>query len=128
MKKILSIDDSAHTRRVIRGAAEVLGHGFLEAQDGETGIQTLKDFRRDIELVVLDVNMPGMLGFEVLKVIKADPGLRAVPVMMVTTECEGKAIVGAIKAGAANYITKPFGPEELVIKMAETLNMVGEGP
>jgi len=123
MNKIISIDDSAHMRNIIRGAVEVLGYDFIEAPDGEAGLAMVRENADDIKLIMLDVNMPGMLGTEVLDHLKEDAEVKDIPVMMVTTEIESKAIIGAIKAGAANYVTKPFGQEELVTKMVETLGM-----
>lgn len=123
MKKILSIDDSAQLRSIVRGAVEVLGYGFLEAVDGESGLEVIDEHLDEIELVLLDVNMPGMLGFEVLERIKADSKTQHLPVMMVTTESESEAIIGSIKSGAANYVTKPFDQEELMMKMVETIGM-----
>jgi two-component system chemotaxis response regulator CheY len=110
-------------RNIIRGAVEVLGYDFIEAEDGEAGLAMVKENSEDIKLIMLDVNMPGMLGTEVLDLLKEDDTVKDIPVMMVTTEIESKAIIGAIRAGAANYVTKPFGQEELVTKMVETLGM-----
>jgi two-component system chemotaxis response regulator CheY len=124
MPKILSIDDSAQIRHIMRGAAEVLGYELLEAEDGEQGLKVLADNYTDVKLVLLDVNMPKMLGFEVLRRIRADSNLKHIPVMMVTTESEKAAIIGAIKDGANNYVTKPFSNEDLVTKIIETLGAV----
>ena len=123
MKKILSIDDSAQLRSIVRGAVEVLGYEFLEAVDGESGLDVIAEHLNEIELVLLDVNMPGMLGFEVLKRIKDEDATQHLRVIMVTTESESQAIIGSIKTGAANYVTKPFDQEELMMKMVETIGM-----
>ncbi len=124
MGKILSIDDSAQLRNIARGAVEVLGYEFLEAEDGEAGLEVVREHGNTIDLILLDVNMPGILGFEVLQRLKADDRYKEIPVMMVTTESEREAIIGAIKAGAANYVTKPFTQEELITKMVESLGSV----
>jgi two-component system chemotaxis response regulator CheY len=126
MAKILSVDDSMVMRRIIRGAVEVLGYTFLEAGDGAAAFEVLAREWQDIALILLNVNMPGMNGLEVLEKIKASDVYRHIPVMMVTTESERVQVVRAIKAGAANYVCKPFTPEELTTKMVESLGLTLE--
>ena len=70
---------------------------------------------------MLDVNMPGINGFEVLKRLKGNVRFKPILVIMVTTESERMSIIDAIKTGAANYITKPFAQEALATKMVEHL-------
>ena len=67
--------------------------------------------------------MPGMNGFELLKILKSDPQYSNIPVMMVTTEGERKNVVLAIQTGADNYLTKPFSPEDLSTKILECLGI-----
>lgn len=125
MSKIISIDDSAQIRNIIRGATEVLGYDFLEAKDGIEGMEVVAKHADDIALILLDVHMPRMDGFEVLRRLKKSDQYKQIPVMMVTTESEREAIVNAIKIGAENYVTKPFGQEELIMKMVETMGTPG---
>ncbi len=124
MKKVLSVDDSGVMRRIIGRTVDVLGYGFLEASNGVEALDVITKNHADIALVILDVNMPEMDGFEVLAKIKADPVFKAIPVMMLTTESERGKIIQAIQAGAVNYICKPFQQEDLTVKIAESL---GEG-
>ena len=124
MKKVLSVDDSGVMRRIIGRMVDVLGYGFLEASNGVEALDVITKNHADIALVILDVNMPEMDGFEVLAKIKADPVFKAIPVMMLTTESERGKIIQAIQAGAVNYICKPFQQEDLTVKIAESL---GEG-
>jgi two-component system chemotaxis response regulator CheY len=121
MQKVLSIDDSGVMRRIIGRTVDVLGYGFLEAGNGLEGLEVLSRHHRDIALIILDVNMPEMDGFQFLDRIKANPDFKSIPVMMLTTESERGKIVQAIKAGAVNYICKPFTPEDLTVKIAESL-------
>lgn len=123
--KILSIDDSFVIRRIISGAVEVLEYEFLEAADGEEGLVVLEQGYQDIGLILLDWNMPGMNGLEVLKKIKSDVRFKHIPVMMVTTESEKSNITQAIQSGASNYTIKPFGMEELVKKIKECFGRGG---
>lgn len=119
--KILSIDDSAIVRKIIRGAVEVLNYELLEASDGLEGLQVLHNHVEEIVLVLLDWNMPGLNGLEVLEKIKGEDLYSHIPVMMVTTESEKENIVKAIKAGAIHYVVKPFTMEELIKKIMECL-------
>lgn len=124
MKKVLSVDDSGVMRRIIGRTVEVLGYGFLEASNGVEALEVIARNHEDIALIILDVNMPEMDGFELLARIKADPVFKPIPVMMLTTESERAKIIQAIQAGAVNYICKPFQQEDLTVKIAESL---GEG-
>ncbi|MBF0426572.1 MAG: response regulator [Magnetococcales bacterium] len=123
--KLLSIDDSRTIRRVIASIGGVLGFEVLEAENGAIGLEILHDLSDEIGLVLLDWNMPGMNGLEVLQAIKADPILRRIPVMMVTTEGEREYIIRAIQAGAVHYQTKPFSQEEMAARIMEALGMGG---
>ncbi|MCL1940367.1 MAG: response regulator [Synergistaceae bacterium] len=117
--KILSVDDSVVVRKIIRSAIGVLGHDFIEAEDGEEALSLLETEYSDIGLILLDWNMPGLNGYEVLLTLKEDERYKDIPVMMVTTESEKSNIVSAVRAGAINYLTKPFSNEDLLTKIME---------
>jgi len=121
MQKVLSVDDSGVMCRIIGRTVDVLGYGFLEASNGLEGLEVLAKHHQEIALIILDVNMPEMDGFEFLERIKANPDYQPIPVMMLTTESERGKIIQAIKAGAVNYICKPFKPEDLTVKITESL-------
>ncbi len=123
--KILTVDDSRMIRTIIKGVIETLDYEAVEAECGAAALEVLGKQGAEIALVLLDWNMPGMNGLEVLKAIKADDSLRHIPVMMVTTEAEKGNIVRAIQSGAANYLTKPFQQQDLVTKIMECLGMGG---
>ncbi|MCX7711999.1 MAG: response regulator [Clostridia bacterium] len=123
--KILSVDDSAIIRKIIRGAVEVLHYELLEAADGQEGLEILQKEYGDVELILLDWNMPGMNGLEFLQRIKADAKFGRIPVMMVTTESEKENIIKAIQAGAVHYMTKPFTIEEMTKKILQCLGRDG---
>ena len=120
MKKILSVDDSGTMRRIIGRSIQVLGHEMLEANNGLEALEIL-DLNPDTALVILDVNMPGMDGMETLAHIKADPRLKDIPVMMLTTDSDRSRIIQAVQAGASNYLTKPFSQDDLLTKIASCL-------
>ena len=119
--KVLSVDDSSIMRKIIRSVVDMLGYDFAEAGNGQEALDLLAtDDGKDIELILLDVNMPVMDGLTTLKTLKADKRFSQIPVVMVTTEGERINIVNAIKLGAKNYVVKPFSPEELASKIMES--------
>ncbi len=121
--KILSIDDSGIIRKIIKASVGVLGYDFIEAEDGEEALKLLENEYDDISLILLDWNMPGLDGYELLQMLKSDDRYKEIPVMMVTTESEKSNIIRAIKAGAINYLTKPFSNEDLITKIMECLGV-----
>ena len=122
--KILAVDDSLVMQRILSQAIETLGYEPMQASNGEEALSRLAQNVDDVALVLLDWNMPVMNGLETLRAIQADSRLAAVPVMMVTTECEKQSVVEAIKAGAKHYLTKPFSTQDLSVRILQCL---GEG-
>jgi two-component system chemotaxis response regulator CheY len=122
--KILSVDDSAIIRKIIRSGVEVLDYQLIEASDGLEALSILERSSEEIVLILLDWNMPGMDGLVFLEKIKSTESLKHIPIMMVTTESEKENIIRAIQAGAINYLVKPFTIEELMKKVLECM---GEG-
>jgi len=119
--KLLCADDSLTIRRIISDAAETVGMETYAVEDGEKALGILRTHADEIAVILLDWNMPGLNGLEVLQRIKATPGWRDIPVMMVTTESERTSILAAIKSGANNYLTKPFSSEDLIMKIMQCL-------
>ncbi len=117
--KILSVDDSFVIRSIIKSTVSMLGHEFAEAESAEEGLSLIGDIYEDLGLILLDWNLPGMTGYDLLRKLKADDKYKHIPVMMVTTESEKYNIIAAVRAGAANYITKPFSHEDILTKIME---------
>lgn len=117
--KILVVDDSSTMRRIICNTLKQIGQEtIVEAGDGLEGLEALKN-NADVSLVLTDWNMPNMNGLDFLTKVRADnPSL---PVVMITTEAEKQNVVTAIKAGANNYVVKPFTPDVLKEKLAAFL-------
>lgn len=112
--KALVVDDSMTIRRIIIKALGIVGiNETVEAANGLEAVEAAKD--SDVGLVLLDWNMPKMNGMEALKTMRAAGN--KVPIIMVTTEAEKTRVIEAIKAGANDYLIKPFTPEQLAAKV-----------
>lgn len=105
--KFLVVDDFSTMRRILRNLLKELG--FANVQEAENGAEGLAKLRAEtFDFVVLDWNMPVMTGIEMLKEVRADAGLKHLPVLMVTAEAKKENIIEAAQAGASGYVVKPF--------------------
>jgi two-component system, chemotaxis family, chemotaxis protein CheY len=115
--RMLLVDDSVTMRRIQKTQINGLGiTDIIEAGDGQEALGKLKS-NMPIDMVLLDWNMPVMDGMAFLKTVRADESFKAVKVIMCTSESEKSKVVEALKAGANNYIVKPFTPEALKEKI-----------
>ena len=122
--KILVVDDFSTMRRIIKNLLNDLGFmNIVEADDGNTALPVLQ--KGGIDFLVTDWNMPGMTGIELLKQVRADDKLNALPVLMVTAEQKREQIVEAAEAGVNGYIVKPFTAQTLKEKMSKIFDRVG---
>ena len=119
-KKILAVDDENDVLLVIKTALQSEGFDVTAAADGPEALQRLKDDKPD--LILLDVMMPGMTGFEVLDKIRANAETAKIPVIMLTGISERAKIRDAISSGADFYIVKPFEFHDLLSKVNMALN------
>lgn len=110
--KILVCDDERHIVRLIQVNLERNGYTVVTAFDGKEGLEKVRSEKPD--LCVLDVMMPYMDGFEVLKSIRRDPETENLPVIMLTAKAQDKDVFEGYHYGADMYLTKPFNPMELV--------------
>ena len=117
--KLLIVDDSSSIRKIIKAVADMLQLETEEAQDGVEALEKLSLCYKEIDLVLLDWNMPEKSGYDVLVEMRGDDKYKDIPVMMVTTESQRTNIVAAVRAGADNYLTKPFTFDELQEKIIE---------
>ena len=111
-KTVLTIDDQADIRRLVRMTLEFDGYKVLEASDGEEGLHLARTHKPD--LVLLDVMMPGLDGLAVSTTMRADPALKDIPVVMLTALDRDSDMDAGMEAGAKAYLNKPFGPVELL--------------
>ena len=121
MPKVLSVDDSGVMRRIIGRTVDVLGYGFLEAANGKEGLEVVAKNFRDIALIILDVNMPGMNGFVVCQALKSNPELRHIPVVMMTSIPTSAIVSKALACGAAEMLSKPFDLKQFQALVARNL-------
>ncbi|HEY0865915.1 MAG TPA: response regulator [Fimbriimonas sp.] len=110
--KVLVCDDERHIVRLIQVNLERQGYQVVTAYDGKEGLEKIRAEKPDI--VVLDVMMPYMDGFEVLKNLRREPETEALPVIMLTAKAQDKDVFEGYHYGADMYLTKPFNPMELV--------------
>ena len=114
--KILIVDDFATMRKVIRNLLKQGGfENVVEAEDGVAALKVLKS--QQVDFIISDWNMPNMSGLELLKAVRGDDELKALPFLMVTAEALKDNVVAAVKAGVSNYIVKPFTAEVLTEKI-----------
>lgn len=118
-KIILTIDDEEHILDLLEYNLEKGGYGVLRAETGEKGLAILQNMQ--VDLVLLDYMLPGIDGMEVLKTIRSDQRLSALPVIMLTAKGEEIDKVLGLEMGADDYISKPFGVRELLARVKALL-------
>ena len=118
---ILVVDDQPENIRVLVGLLGLQGHRVLAARDGPSALERLRRARP--ELVILDVMMPGMDGYEVCRRIRADGSLRHVPVIFMSALTDTAARVRGLEAGAADFLSKPFQQEEVLARVRTQLEL-----
>ncbi|RMG71891.1 MAG: adenylate/guanylate cyclase domain-containing response regulator [Chloroflexi bacterium] len=119
MKKILAVDDNPDNIQLIVDIVEDLGHDVIKAYDGYQALDAVKQFLPD--LILLDVNMPGMSGFEVLAKLKENDETKQIPVIMLTALAGIDHRVEGLGLGAEDYLVKPFSPLELIARIKARL-------
>lgn len=110
--RILAIDDSRTIREMLRMALCAAGFDVHLANDGQEGVEILERVHPDV--VITDINMPRMNGFEVIESIRSGGGLRALPILVLTTESAQDLKDRARNAGATGWIVKPFDDAKLI--------------
>ena len=120
MAKILIADDDVILSEMLRFRLEQERHEVICAADGLTALEIVAS--QDVELIVLDSMMPIIAGPEVLARLKADPATASIPVVMLTARKSESDVVAALKGGVDEYLTKPFIPQELILRIAKLLD------
>ena len=124
MKRVLAVDDSRTMRMALSMVLKSEGYSVTTAEDGREALTELKKGEK-FDLIITDINMPNMNGFQLLAEIKKDDKLKHLPVLMVTAEARKEDIVLAAQQGAAGYIVKPFTKATLEEKVIHILKKSG---
>ena len=123
-KKILVVDDERHIVRLVQVNLERSGYQVVAAFDGKEALKKVSSEKPD--LVVLDVMMPYMDGFQVLKQMKADAATKDIPVIMLTAKAQDADVFRGWASGVDMYLTKPFNPLELITFVKRIFEAAGE--
>ena len=118
-KLILIIEDQEDNRRIIRDLLTSAGYEIIEALTGEEGVSAAETHRP--ELILMDIQLPDFDGYEATRRIKANPALRPIPIIAVTSYALSGDDVKAFEAGCDAYVSKPFSPRALLAKIREFL-------
>jgi DNA-binding NtrC family response regulator len=121
--RILVVDDTPANLELMCRAIAGVGYGVMVASSGEVALQLAQRFPPD--LVLLDVTMPGLDGFEVCRRLKQDEATRAIPVIFLTARDETTDLLDGFRAGGADYVTKPFQKEEVLARIQTHLERAG---
>ena len=116
IRKILIVDDSPTERHVLNDMLTKAGYEVVASDNGEDAIQKAKSLRPD--LILMDVVMPGLNGFQATRAISRDPDTRAIPIILCTSKSQETDKIWGMRQGARDYIVKPVRRDELLAKIA----------
>jgi len=120
MARILTVDDSTSIRMLVADTLHAAGHEVIQAKDGAEGLAKASASKMD--LVISDVNMPGMDGITLVKRLREMPGYRSVPLLILTTELDPEKKRLAKVAGATGWLVKPFNPGQLLATIRKVID------
>jgi DNA-binding response OmpR family regulator len=118
-KKILIVDDESFLRDIVSAQLKAEGYDIVQATDGMEGLEKAK--KENPDLIILDIMLPKMKGYEVCGALKADPKYNNIPIILFSAKAEEKDKDLGKKVGADAYITKLFGSKELLAKVKELI-------
>jgi two-component system, cell cycle response regulator DivK len=118
-KRILVVEDQEDNRRIMRDLLISAGYELIEAADGEAGVRLAETERPD--LILMDIQLPVLDGYEATRRIKQNPDLRGIPIVVVTSYALSGDDVKAMQAGSDAYVAKPFSPRELLATIRKFL-------
>jgi two-component system cell cycle response regulator DivK len=119
-KRILVVEDQLDNRQILRDLLTSVGFDLVEAEDGAQGVAAAETHRPD--LILMDIQMPVLDGYEATRRIKANPELKAIPIIVVTSYALSGDEEKARAAGCDDYITKPYSPRQLLAKVKALLS------
>lgn len=124
MAKILAAEDERDIRDLIAFTLRFAGHEVTTATNGEEAVSMAEQVRPD--LILLDVRMPRMNGYDACRAIKANPNLKDVPVVFLSAKGQESEVQAGLQAGAEEYILKPFAPDQLIERVRQILAKFGK--
>ena len=119
MAKILAVDDSASMRGMVAYTLRGAGHEVIEAENGQLALDAAS--ANGFDLVLADVNRPGMDGISMVRELRTRPSYKGVPILMLTTESHTDKKMEGKAAGATGWLVKPFDPEQLLATVKRVL-------
>jgi two-component system alkaline phosphatase synthesis response regulator PhoP len=122
-QRILVVDDDREVVRLMRAYLEQVGYAVLVAYEGETAVHTLR--REKPDLMLLDLMLPGKDGLEITRLVRTDPTLAYLPIIMLTARVEDTDKIVGLEMGADDYVTKPYNPREVVARVRAQLRPKG---
>jgi two-component system, cell cycle response regulator DivK len=118
-KRILIVEDQLDNRQILRDLLSSNGFELIEVDNGEAGIKAADEYRPD--LILMDIQLPLLDGYEATRRIKSNPDLKAIPIIVVTSYALSGDDTKAREAGCDAYVSKPFSPRVLLAKIREFL-------
>jgi two-component system cell cycle response regulator DivK len=119
-KLILVIEDTEDNRRILRDLLTDAGFELIEAADGERGVEMAAEHRPD--LILMDIQLPVIDGYEATRRIKANPDLQHIPIIAVTSYALSGDEAKAVAAGCDGYVAKPFSPRQILAKIRQLVS------
>ncbi len=116
---ILHVEDNADNRQIVRDLFSALGYRIIEAEDGVSGVEMASRIADELDLILMDIQLPKMCGYDAIRAIKKDQKLRNIPIIVVTSYALSGDDQKAFEAGADDYIAKPYKPRELRKKVED---------
>lgn len=124
MAKILIAEDERDIRDLVAFTLRFAGHEVFTASNGEEALEMAPQVNPD--LILMDVRMPRMTGYEACKAMKANPDLKDIPVVFLSAKGQENEIQQGLEAGAEKYLLKPFAPDQLTVQVKEILAKFGK--
>jgi CheY-like chemotaxis protein len=128
MASILVAEDERDIRELINFTLSFAGHKMTLAANGEEAVELARQAAKNgtlPDLIMMDVRMPRMTGYEACRELKADPQLSSVPVVFLSAKGQDDEVQIGIDVGAIDYILKPFAPDDLIRRISEILQRIG---
>lgn len=118
-KTIMTVDDSASVRLMVNFTLRDLGYEIVEAENGKEALKKME--KKHIHMLITDINMPELDGISLIKMVRANPDYKFIPIILLTTESQTEKKLEGKQAGATGWIVKPFKPEQLVAVVKKVL-------